>query len=213
VADLTHDTAEDGFHEIQLSGKQLVFLFMAATVVSVVIFLCGVLVGRNVGNPRADDAASAQQTAAAPSTESPVAAEPPPPVPDDLTYPKRLEGAAVPEKLPQGAPDVSKPAATPSAPPPSPASTAAETPQDVTVPTSGRPGRWVVQVQALSNRAAAARIVSGLIAEGYPAFLPPPASGTALHRVQIGRYNDRREAEQVARRLQKEKRYKPDIKR
>jgi len=41
-------TADDGFHEIQLNGKQLVFLFMAATVVSVVIFLCGVLVGRGV---------------------------------------------------------------------------------------------------------------------------------------------------------------------
>ena len=47
MAELTHD-AEDGFHEIQLSGKQLVFLFMATTVVSVVIFLCGVLVGRGV---------------------------------------------------------------------------------------------------------------------------------------------------------------------
>ena len=33
VPELTHDATEDGFHEIQLSGKQLVFLFMAATVV------------------------------------------------------------------------------------------------------------------------------------------------------------------------------------
>ena len=41
-------TTDDGFHEIQLNGKQLVFLFMAVTVVSVVIFLCGVLVGRGV---------------------------------------------------------------------------------------------------------------------------------------------------------------------
>ena len=39
-------TTDEGFREIQLNGKQLVFLFMAATVVSVVIFLCGVLVGR-----------------------------------------------------------------------------------------------------------------------------------------------------------------------
>ena len=39
---------DEGFREIQLNGKQLVFLFMAATVVSVVIFLCGVLVGRGV---------------------------------------------------------------------------------------------------------------------------------------------------------------------
>ena len=46
-------TQDDGFHEIQLNGKQLVFLFMAATVVSVVIFLCGVLVGRGVRSERA----------------------------------------------------------------------------------------------------------------------------------------------------------------
>ena len=42
---------EEGFHEIQLSGKQLVFLFMATTVVSVVIFLCGVLVGSRCRGP------------------------------------------------------------------------------------------------------------------------------------------------------------------
>ena len=36
---VTSRTHDDGFHEIQLNGKQLVFLFMAATVVSVVIFL------------------------------------------------------------------------------------------------------------------------------------------------------------------------------
>jgi cell division septation protein DedD len=50
---------DDGFHEIQLNGKQLVFLFMAATVVSVVIFLCGVLVGRGVrgGRMTAENAA------------------------------------------------------------------------------------------------------------------------------------------------------------
>ena len=40
--------SDDGFSEIQLSGKQLVFLFMATTVIAVVIFLCGVLVGRGV---------------------------------------------------------------------------------------------------------------------------------------------------------------------
>lgn len=40
--------ADEGNHEIQLKGKQLVFLFMAATVVAVVVFLCGVMVGRGV---------------------------------------------------------------------------------------------------------------------------------------------------------------------
>ena len=39
---------DEGLREIRLDGKQLVFLFMAATVVAVVIFLSGVLVGRGV---------------------------------------------------------------------------------------------------------------------------------------------------------------------
>ena len=52
--------SDEGFHEIQLNGKQLVFLFMAATVVSVVIFLCGVMVGRGVRADRGPmDAAEA----------------------------------------------------------------------------------------------------------------------------------------------------------
>src|SRR6266576_7299092 len=90
---------DDGFHEIQLNGKQLVFLFMAATVVSVVIFLCGVLVGRGVRAERAaaqdaalntaSAAASMPQAAAtpnpAPAGSDPTAA-PPPPAVDDLTY-------------------------------------------------------------------------------------------------------------------------------
>ena len=39
MAELTHESPDDAFHEIQLSGKQLVFLFMATTVVAVVIFV------------------------------------------------------------------------------------------------------------------------------------------------------------------------------
>ncbi len=82
---------DEGFHEIQLNGKQLVFLFMATTVVSVVIFLLGVLVGRGVRAERtAADAAAAATVAetpqaAPPSTPltpaaDPTAAEAPAPV-------------------------------------------------------------------------------------------------------------------------------------
>ena len=63
-------TAEDGFREIQLSGKQLVFVGMAGFVIAVGIFLMGVQVGRGVlahrGVPEASEA-SAHET------------EPPPP--------------------------------------------------------------------------------------------------------------------------------------
>ena len=102
AASHTHD---DEFHEIQLNGKQLVFLFMAATVVSVVIFLCGVLVGRNVRvEQRAVAQAAALNEVPAPDVsatppvvagsvragEDPTAAAPPPPA-DDLSYFDRLE--------------------------------------------------------------------------------------------------------------------------
>src|SRR5437763_14636904 len=73
---LAAHTQDDGFHEIQLSGKQLVFLFMAATVVSVVIFLCGVLVGRGVRAERAAGDASAMNEG--PADFSPTPAVPPP---------------------------------------------------------------------------------------------------------------------------------------
>jgi hypothetical protein len=93
-------TTDEGFREIQLNGKQLVFLFMAATVVSVVIFLCGVLVGRGVrAEPRgaADVASTAvvPDPVPAPSGQaSPVPSQPPaePPAPaDELSYFDRLQ--------------------------------------------------------------------------------------------------------------------------
>ena len=50
--------ADEGLHDIPLKGKQLVFLFMSATVVAVVVFLCGVMVGRGVGPQRPDPMAA-----------------------------------------------------------------------------------------------------------------------------------------------------------
>ena len=92
--------SDDGFHEIQLNGKQLVFLFMAATVVSVVIFLCGVMVGRGVVRAQqssqlasATDEAASDPTlvartappAASASGDAPLSTQ------ETLTYPQRLE--------------------------------------------------------------------------------------------------------------------------
>ena len=77
MPELSHDTTEDGFHEIQLSGKQLVFLFIVTTSVVVGVFLFGVLVGRGARDARQDETppatssaapASAQAAAADPST-------------------------------------------------------------------------------------------------------------------------------------------------
>lgn len=240
MAELTHETAEEGFHEIQLSGKQLVFLFMLMTVVFVGIFLCGVLVGRSVKAARGDEplGGPAQAVAGAgaeiPDTADAPAEPPVPPVEDELTYHNQLEGTTPkgrsqtrtpPVETPKAADPVKPPAArsaeigsaaeAPAPKPAAPQQASAPTPSNgPSVPTVGRPGRWVVQVSALRNRVSAAEIVQSLVADGYPAFLVPPAAGSPpLYRIQIGRYNDRSEAEQIVRRLAREKQYKPEIKR
>ena len=73
---MAHEIHDDGFHEIQLSGKQLVFLFMATTVVSAVIFLCGVLVGRGVTHARGSVAEAAGLPAGIAGTDDITSAAP-----------------------------------------------------------------------------------------------------------------------------------------
>jgi len=225
VSDITHDVVDDGFHEIHLSGKQLVFLFMATMVVSVVIFLIGVFVGRNVRAQQAADhlsdptaalaaapPAAAPLTAPAGSDAGPQAAEPPSPPAesDELSYKKRLEGDGGAEKLKPAAPPPpaaaaaapARPAPSASAPAPAAASAAVGTQQ---------PGTWVIQVHALRDRTAAAGIVRRLASKGYPAFLVAAGPPTDTYKVQVGRYKDRDEAMRVIDRLKKEEQFNPWI--
>lgn len=226
MADLTHDTPDDAFHEIQLSGKQLVFLFMATTVISVVIFITGVLVGRSV---------QAESLVADPELAAAAAAEPPP-VPETLVtqdapegpradeaegldYSKRLEGSKpevklkAPEEDTVPVPDVPTPRAEASAPPVEPQAPetrplekAAVAPSSIAGP---RPGTWAVQVSSLRDRNAANQLVQRLRSKGYPAFLvaPTPGAPLQLHKVQVGRYGDRAEAQKVDARLKKEEQF------
>ena len=98
MTELSHDDAEDGFHEIQLSGKQLVFLFMATTVVSVVIFLCGVLVGRGVKG----DTVSAAESVAAASTATPSPVVPNAPAPRRRNRRRRPPAERGASRIPNG---------------------------------------------------------------------------------------------------------------
>ncbi|HVL65937.1 MAG TPA: SPOR domain-containing protein [Vicinamibacterales bacterium] len=208
---MSHDSTEDGFHEIQLSGKQLLFVMMTLTVLSVAIFLCGIVVGRSVSAHRGIDAADTPAVttgAALDDAAGPPAVEPPSPPEDELSYHQRLQGRAAPEEIkPAPARPEPQPPAPAAAPPPQETGAA-----DARVPTAGRPGTWVVQVTALQNRATAAGIVQRLIAKGYPAFLENPAPGApAIYRVRIGRYGDRKDAEQIARRIEKEEQFTPVV--
>src|SRR5580765_7157059 len=238
--------ADEGLHEIQLNGKQLVFLFMASTVVAVVIFLCGVMVGRGVrvqrpadANEASVDAASdptvvtqapvpAASTAAAPNN-TPVASQ------ETLTYPDRLEGhEPAEETLKPGSirepgfnATAPKPVATVAkvAPPPPKAAPATKavpvatvatpTPTSAATPALSREPAgtgFVVQVAAVNDRREADTIAKRLAAKGYPSFVTTPPSGTLrTFRVRIGKHPNRRDAESIAARLQKEEQFKPWI--
>jgi len=221
---LAAHTQDDGFHEIQLNGKQLVFLFMAATVVSVVIFLCGVLVGRGVRAERAIEQAAelstaepAPQQAASPAAPTPTGSDPTaaaaPQAVDDLSYFNRLEGSnPPPEQLKAPAP----PAAT--APPAKPAAAqrtvtpppAAKEPARAAASSEPQGAGYVVQVAALNIRSEADAIAKRLSAKGYAAYVMTPAAGTPqIYRVRIGKFGLRREAETMATRLEKEEQFKP----
>ena len=225
MPELSHDTAEDGFHEIQLSGKQLVFLFIVTTSVLVAVFLCGVLVGRGARAASGEEPESVAAAATAPAPQpvadggppaaGPPAAEPPAPAaetPDELSYHKRLQGAgAAPETIkPQAE---TSPAPPPAEPPPPAARPSA--PPAADMPAAGRPGTWVVQVIATRDPSVATAVVKQLADKGYPAFLVNPAAGAAqpFYKVHVGRYNDRREAEQVSSRIKKEEQFQPWISR
>jgi cell division septation protein DedD len=225
VTDTTSRNAslgDEGFHEIQLSGKQLVFLFMTGATLAVLIFLCGVQVGRNVKSDRlvaadasdtaalAEPPAASTPTAAAPSS-GPAAAEPPaPPQDDELSYAKRLQASdpAAGDRVVAKAEPL-KPAIDPK---PAPAQALAAKPAASDGLSAGRPGAWIVQLTALQDRSAASAIARQLAVKGYPAFVVDPAPGApVIYRVQVGGYTDRDKADQAARRLEKDEHYKPYV--
>jgi cell division protein FtsN len=218
-------TQDDAFHEIQLNGKQLVFLFMAATVVSVVIFLCGVLVGRGVRAGRGDFARSSVHEAPAidvapapapgattsvspPQTSDPTAAAPPPAV-DELSYFNRLEKPNPPVEKLKPVPDAGRPEPT------LPAARETANPARETANPAGTPSPsqgYAVQIAALNVRGEADAMAKRLASKGYSAYVLTPANGTpAVYRVRIGTFKTRREAEAMAARLQKEEQFKPWI--
>jgi cell division septation protein DedD len=105
--------SDEGFREIQLNGKQLIFLFMAVTVVLVVTFLFGVLVGRGAREgapqiatneivperalaPAAGSAAPAPPGAAA--SQLPAGQAPAAPPAEELSYAERLLRDTPPEE-------------------------------------------------------------------------------------------------------------------
>ena len=213
--------AGESASEPHLSGKQLVFLFMASTVVAVVIFLCGVMVGRGVPVGRGTGvtpAISAAAQAGVPEQPDPALATPwDTPVAgadapaDVLTYSRRLGGDEPVEE------ELNDPAAvSETGLAADPGTTRASQAVPDTTPTSAGPDLadgFVVQVAALRGREAAGAMAEQLAAKGYPAYVqePSPNAAAQVYRIWVGKYPDRREAEQVKRRLEQEEQFTPWI--
>ncbi len=253
---------EESVREIQLNGKQLVFLFMTATAAAVVIFLCGVMVGRGVSAPPAlsgnstttpldptaeviygtEPAAGSPAELLAQFEEPPIDvsdAEPAPvrrdsvvsePVPEPVPLPEQLAESTPPAASPaesgptrsqadsrpaesrpaesarsESAPPESRKVESPAAEPPASARAAAPVAQAEEHPTEG----YVVQVAAVRARSQADSIVADLTSKGFRAFVSSPETGAPFFRVRIGRFQDRREAERVASRLEAEEQLTP----
>ena len=229
---------DDSFREIQLSGKQLVFLFMAVTVIAVGIFLAGLLVGRGVlaarGAPGSGSSASAEnEPPPPPSSAGSGTSTSPATAGEKLSYAERL-GSAEPAKeqlKAEAAPALPDTPPTPKGEEPASASARRDPGalrRDPAVATSGRAGGpaapatpvssepagagFAIQVAALREREEADTIVKRLASKGYPAYVVTPATGApSVFRVRVGKYKERGEADSVAARLQKEEQFKPWI--
>ena len=217
-------TQDDAFREIQLNGKQLVFMAMAFVVIAVGIFLMGVQVGRGVlaerGLPEGNEVAAATATEfepPLPASASQGSATTPVTAGEQLSYAERLTGneaASDPlKKTSEPAPAAEAPTPKAEAPVTAHAPPAAATePAAPALAASTEPAGtgFAIQVAALRERSEADTIVKRLAGKGYPAYVLAPAKGApSVFRVRVGKFKERREADTVAARLQKEEQFKP----
>ena len=183
--------SDGSFREIQLTAKQVVFLFMAGLVAAVGIFLLGVQVGQRVAPdaPPVEVANAGDSADGAPVTMPPATT----PRPDELTAPNELQNRPVPTVTPTPEPPGTAPPAK-ATPTPTPTSTAppAKTPAAKPTPAPTPAGTHFVQIGLYSSRDNAQRQVANLKAKGHAADLViGPASDRARYRVRFGPMDER----------------------
>jgi DedD protein len=191
---------EPGVREIQLTGKQLVFLFMASVVLAVAIFLLGISVGRGVRSATGEPAGAAATTEAA--VDAPVApADMPPPTetsPADLSYHDQLQGEKTPPAGPQ-------PPSTPASTAAASASVAAATKTPPPTTTTARPPAETPAPEPAASR------TSGRSTTAAASRTPPATTSTADKTparsatngwvVQVGAFRSRQNADRQVSRL------------
>jgi cell division septation protein DedD len=214
--------ADEGFHEIQLGKKQLLFVGMAAALYSVVVFSLGVWVGQDVRRPDSEIAAES-----APDTPAETTPEPTKIAPNELDYAARLgdNKAAPAAGTPPAAeakpvepptppenevPKTATPAkedAPKTAPVPEKTAPAATTPP----PPAAKAGSVTIQVGAFNDKTTAQNLATRLKAKGYAAYVFTAPVGPLQQKVRVGPLADKAEADKVMARLKKEEGFSPFI--
>jgi cell division septation protein DedD len=201
--------ANHGPSELAPSAKQLVFLAMMATLVAVIVFLCGVLVGRGMPARRAQGSEAIQAVPSSAGTrisgpeitQDPEVARGSPL--EALSYFDRLIRAdAEPETLVESAEKIAP-------------ELGADSSSRASRATAGVPtaASFVVQVTALRSNDEARTVAAELAAKGYPARVidPTPGAPDGVYRVRLGPYADRSEADTVRERLETEEQLTPFV--
>ena len=207
------DYDEAGYYELQLNNKQLVFFFMAAVAIAVVVFLCGVMVGRGVHD--ATIAAAGKNITASPEQTPSPGAMKPAEVRRELDYQRRLESPKAEDRLeesPSSSPEklVAKAKKTTTSPPPAAKPAPKKTTPKAATHLGAPSGTFTIQVVALKTQAAADQLVQRLKAKKYRAYLES-GGDTGLYRVRVGRFASRGDAEKVAQMLRDAEKFKPYI--
>jgi rare lipoprotein A len=193
--------SDSGFRDIQLSGKHVVFLFMAGAVAAIAIFLLGVSVGRGVarpgGGPEASglpaDLIAGSPRPSPPSTnpekgelqyhetlqEKPAASVAPSPSPAAAAAASPVTSPAAPPVTSAGAPERTPAKATP-------APAAAVSPKAVAPAQASPSGTSWIQVDAFSSRANADRRQAELKAKGFAARVIDDAGSGPRYKVRVG---------------------------
>jgi cell division septation protein DedD len=190
--------ADQEYREIQLSGKQIVFLFMSLVVVAVVIFLLGVSVGRGVRGPESVETA---QGAAPGDTIGTVTPPPTQTNPGDLKYHSMLQG-----QPPSGGAANPAPAEPPATPPTTePVPKEPQPPPGAAPPEAGRgtaaPPQQQQQQQPPPPQPPAAQTRSGGARSSEPAT--PAAAKSGGWMVQVGAFKSRENAESLVAQLKR----------
>ena len=219
---LASDPRDDGFHEIQLNGKQLLFAVMATMVASAAIFLLGVIVGRNFERGRTSRASSIVlvddvRRDPAVAERPPTVVEPgydptkaPPPIPPAADRESKMASPAsvpVPATSPpaKGTAPASSPAASTGAPP-SAASAAAASPKlaainDKPAPSADKPSGGSAAVPTGTSGNAAASKSAPREAAAASGSIPVPDDPKQGWLVQVAATPTKDEAESIVKRL------------